>query len=153
MFKYSTFSIYAVFALWLLSPPLLHAEGELTIKPGQYRITKTTKTNFDTVPATRTSEECITDPDLDPESILPSKDNCKITNLKSTADKTTFDFTCTEPGNSSTLKGYAEYGTTGNSISSQVKLEGSYKGQKLIVESSGLGERIGDCAPPPEFVE
>lgn len=145
MYKYASISMFIVFAFWFWSAAYVFADGELTIKPGQYKITKTTKTNFDSVPATRSSEQCITDPDLDPESILPNKDNCKIENLKSADNQTTFEFVCIEPSNSSKLKGYAEYGTNGNSISSKVKVEGTYKGQSLIVESIGTGERLGDC--------
>ena len=140
-------------ALWLLAPVSLNAEGELSIKPGKYRLSKTTKTSFDTVPASRTTEECITDPDLDPQSILPSKENCKIQNLKTAQNSTSFDFTCTEPGKKSALAGHAEYSTSGNTISSKIRLEGSYQGKELIVESSGKGERIGDCVPEPAFTE
>jgi hypothetical protein len=127
------------------------AEGELSIKPGKYEITKTTKTSFDSVPAERTTEECITNPDLDPESILPDKQNCEIRNMKTAANKTSFEFTCTEPGKTSKLKGYAEYGVNGDLVSSEVRLEGTYKGQQLIVESSGSGKRIGDCSPGSDF--
>lgn len=131
----------------------LYAEGELSIKPGKYKLSKTTKTNFDDVPVSRTTEECITNPDLDPESILPSKENCTIQNMKTDQNQTSFDFICNESGKSSTLKGHAEYSTQGNMISSQIKLEGTYQGKELIVESSGTGERIGDCFPEPEFTE
>ena len=127
-----------------------HAEGELAIKPGQYKLTKTTKTSFDSVPTTRTAEECITDPDLDPESILPNKENCKIENLKTAKNKTSFDFICTEPGKTSILKGQAEYGISNNTISSNIRLEGVSNGEEFLVESSGTGERIGDCFPEPE---
>lgn len=147
MFKIIRFSHYVLFVLWILPSGLSLADGELSIKPGKYRITKTTQTSFDTVPAERTTEECITNPDLDPQSILPDKKNCEIRNLKTEDSKTSFDFTCTEPGKTSKLKGYAEYSVKGDLVSSQVKLEGTYKGQQLIVESSGSGQRIGDCFP------
>ena len=130
-----------------------HSEGELSIQTGKYRITKTTKTNFDTVAATRTTEECITDPDIDPESILPNKENCKINNLKTSGNKTTFEFICKESGKSSELKGYTEYSTTNNMISSTVKLDGTFKGKKLLVESSATGERLGDCLSGPDIPE
>lgn len=130
---------------------ILYADGELSIEPGKYKITKTTKTSFDTTAATRTSEECITNPDLDPESILPNKKNCTISNLKSENHKTTFEFICKESGKTSELKGYAEYSAKSGSISSQIKLEGSHQGEKLIVESTALGERVGGCDPPTHF--
>ena len=122
-------------------------------KPGKYRLTKTTKTSFDSVPASTTTEQCITDPDLDPESILPSKDNCKIENMIAGENKTSFDFMCNEPGKTSALKGHAEYSTSGNIITSNIRLEGFYKGKELIVESSGTGERIGDCIPESALSE
>ncbi len=140
-------------AIWLMAPVSLYAQGELSIKPGKYRLSKTTKTSFDTVPVSRTTEECITNPDLDPQSILPSKENCEIKNLKTAPNSTSFDFTCDEPGKASSLTGHAEYSTSGNTISSRIRLEGSYKGQELIVESIGKGERIGDCVPEPAFTE
>lgn len=140
-------------AILLLIPVSLCAEGELSITPGKYRLSKTTKTSFDTVPVSRSTEECITDPDLDPQSILPSMENCKIQNMKTAKNSTSFDFTCTEPGESSALKGHAEYSTSGNVISSKIRLEGSYKGKELIVESLGKGERIGDCFPELESSE
>jgi len=153
MTKKKILIINIAIVICLLPSSVLHAEGELAIKPGKYKLTKTTKTNFDTVAATRTSEECITDPDLDPESILPNKENCKINNLKTAENKTSFDFICSEQGKTSTLKGQAEYSIKDNSISSNIRLEGFYGGKELIVESSGAGQRIGDCLPEPEFNE
>jgi len=132
---------------------ILYAKGELAIKPGKYKITKITKTNFDTVAATSTTEECITDPDLDPESILPSKENCNIQNMKSTKNNASFDFSCDKTGEKSALKGHADYSVGGNTISYQFILEGSFKGRELVVESSGTGERIGDCVSEPKFNE
>ena len=144
--------LFVITVYLTLTQPTL-AEGELSIEPGKYKLSKTTKTSFDSVPVTRTAEECITDPDLDPESILPSKDNCKIQNMKTANNQTSFDFICTEPGNKSGLKGYAEYSAVDNTISSKIKLEGTYKGKELVVESSGTGERIGDCVPETQFYE
>ncbi len=140
-------------AFYLFMTESLYAEGELSVKLGKYKLSKTTKTNFDSAPVTRITEECITNPDLDPESILPSKENCKIQNMKTAQNETSFDFVCSETGKKSTLKGYAEYSTKGNMISSQIKLEGTYQGKELIVESSGTGEWIGDCLQEPEFSE
>ncbi len=153
MAKFKILISFFLFLILILIPASVHAEGELSIKPGKYRLSKTTKTNFDEVPASTTTEECITDPDLDPESILPNRANCKIQNMKAEQNKTSFDFTCKEPGNTSALKGYAEYTTDGGTITSNIRLEGSYKGEELIVESSGRGERIGDCEPQSEFYE
>ena len=144
---------FFLFLIYTLTPASLYAEGELSIKPGKYRLSKTTKTNFDEVPASTSAEECITDPDLDPESILPNRENCKIQNMVAEQNKTSFDFICSEPGNTSALKGHAEYSTEGDIITSNISLEGLYKGEKLIVESSGRGERIGDCNPETEFYE
>ena len=126
--------ILYIFIVLLLFSSSTYADGELSIKPGKYRITKTTKTNFDTVPATRTVEECITDPTLDPQSILPDKDKCRIKNLKSATNKASFDFSCEKSGEKSALKGHAEYSTQGNTILYEFRLEGSYKGRDLIVE-------------------
>ncbi|MEM7009211.1 MAG: DUF3617 family protein [Thermodesulfobacteriota bacterium] len=145
--------VLIILGIFILIPITLHAQGELSIKPGKYRLSKTTKTSFDTVPASRTTEECITDPDLDPQSILPNKENCTISNMKTSDNQTSFDFTCENVGKSSTLKGYAEYSTDGDKISSSIRLKGLYQGKELIVESSGSGERIGDCTPEPEFAE
>ncbi|MFA9408382.1 MAG: DUF3617 domain-containing protein [Candidatus Dadabacteria bacterium] len=153
MTKYAISVINIAIVLFALSSGVLHAEGELVIKPGKYKLTKTTKTNFDSVAATRTTEECITNPDLDPESILPNKENCKINNLKTANNKTSFDFICTEQGKNSTLKGQAEYSTNESSISSNIRLEGLFDGKELIVESSGKGERIGDCLLEPVLDE
>lgn len=149
MTQYQILVINISIALFMVCSVVAQAEGELAIKPGQYKLTKTTKTNFDSVPATRTTEQCITNPDLDPESILPNKENCKINNLKTANNKTSFEFVCTEPGKTSTLKGQAEYSTNEDSISSSIRLEGFHDGKKLLIESSGAGERIGDCDPEP----
>ncbi len=151
MTKYRILVINVAIAICLLTSSVLYANGVLSIKPGKYKLTQTTKTNFDTVAATRTTEECITDPDLDPQSILPNKENCKINNLKTEENKTSFDFVCSEQGKTSKLKGKAEYSTKDNTISSNIRLEGFYDGRELTVESSGKGERIGDCLPEPDF--
>lgn len=147
--KLVIFSISIV--CYLFTSSILCAEGMVAIKPGKYKLTKTTKTNFDTVAATSITEECITDPDIDPESILPSKENCKIKNMKSTENKASFDFICDKPGEKSALKGHADYSTAGNTISYQFILEGSFKGRELVVESSGTGERVGDCVTELQF--
>lgn len=136
-----------------MSPNVLWAEGELKIKTGKYKLTKTTKTNFDTEAATRSAEECITDPDLDPQSILPNRETCKIENLIATENRTSFHFICTEPGKSSSLKGQAEYSVNGDTISSNIRLEGVSQGKELVVESKGSGEWIGECPAEPILEE
>lgn len=141
------FQICILTTLILISPTASHAEGELEIKPGKYKLTKTTKTNFDTAPVTRTAEECITDPDLDPQSILPNRETCKIENLKATENRTSFSFACTELGKNSTLKGQADYSINGDTITSNIRIEGVSQGKEIIVESKGTGEWIGECLP------
>ncbi len=143
--------LFVAIIFCLLPHSIVYAEGELSIKPGDYKLTKTTKTNFDIIAETRTTEECITDPDLDPESVLPSKENCRIRNMKSTKNTASFDFTCDKTAGKSALKGHANYSAGGNSISYQFKIEGLFRGRALIVESSGIGERIGDCVSEPGF--
>jgi len=73
--------------------------------------------------------------------------------MKSTKNNASFDFSCDKTGEKSALKGHADYSVGGNTISFQFKLEGSFKGWELAVESSGTGERIGECVPEPEFNE
>lgn len=151
MIKYNLFIINICMMLCLFMINLAYAEGELSIRPGKYKLIKTTKTNFDSAPVTRTTEECITNPNLDPQSILPDKENCRIENLKTAENSTSFDFICTEQGNSSSLKGKAKYSVDADIITSNFRLEGLYQGEELIVESTGKGQRLGDCLPELEF--
>lgn len=151
MTKYLIFVINVCIGLSLFTPNFVYGDGELSIKPGKYKLTKTTKTNFDSVPVTRTTEQCITNPNLNPQSILPNKDNCSIENLITSEKSTSFDFICTEQGKSSSLKGKAKYSVNQDSITSDIKIEGFYQGKELVVESSAKGERVGECLPEPEF--
>ncbi len=143
----SKHNLYLAIVCYLFTSSILYAQGMVRIEPGKYRFIKTTKTNFDLVAATSTTEECITDHFIDPKSVLLSKENCKIQNMKSKNNSVSFDFSCDKTGEKSPLKGHADYSAEGNGISYQFTLKGSFRGKKLIVESSGTGERIGDCVP------
>lgn len=130
-----------------------HAEGELSIQPGLYKVSSKTKSNFDTQPRERTLERCISVSQIEPETVLPDKDNCKISNLKSGSNKASFDMSCNQPNGAKAFTGHAEYNTTETTFSYKFVLKGPYQGKELVLNSEGSATRIGDCAQTPPAPE
>ena len=127
------------------------AEGELSIQPGLYSVRSSTKSNFDTEPRESTLERCIAVSEIKPETFLPDKDNCKISNLKSGKSKASFDMSCNQPDGTQAFTGHAEYSTTETTFSYKFVLKGPYQGKELVLNSEGKATRIGACetvSPP-----
>lgn len=146
MRKFTTIALIA----FLSVPVLPHAgalakEGVLKINPGMYKITGSTKTNLDEKPQVKTSEVCIPESEIRPETMLPPDGNCKIKNLKSSDNKASFDIDCSGTDNVSTLKGKAEYSTDGDKFMFKFNLDGKSSGKEIKVDSEGSAERTGDC--------
>jgi len=122
-----------------------HAEGELSIQPGLYKVTSSTKSNLDTEPRERTLERCIAVSTIEPETFLPDRDNCSISNLKSGKSKASFDMSCSQPDGTKAFTGHAEYSTTETTFSYKTVLKGPYQGKELILNAEGKATRIGAC--------
>ncbi len=120
-------------------------DGVLTITPGMYKITGTTRTNLDEKPQVKTSEVCIPVAEIRPETMLPDKDTCSIANIKSSDNKASFDLECKGPDEASSLKGKAEYSTTPDSFKFKFNLDGTTAGKEIKVSSDGSAKRTGDC--------
>lgn len=128
-----------------------HAEGELSIQPGLYKVTSSTKSNFDTEPSERTLERCIAVSEIKPETVLPDRENCSISNLKTGKSNASFDMNCNQPDGTKAFTGHAEYSTTETTFSYKFDLKGPYQGKELVLNSEGKATRIGACeaVPPP----
>jgi hypothetical protein len=122
-----------------------HAEGELSIQPGLYKVTSTTKSNLDKEPRERTLERCIAVSTIEPETLLPDKENCSISNLKSEKNNASFDMTCNQPDGTKAFTGHAEYSTTETTFTYKFDLKGPYQGKELVLNSEGKATRIGAC--------
>lgn len=123
----------------------LSEEGVLKITPGLYSVEGKTKTNLDDQPHQKTSNVCIKESEIRPETMLPSSGNCTIRNLKSDGKKASFDINCDDPTNGSTMKGKAEYSTRSDYFTFKYELKGQSQGKEMTVFSEGKGERKGDC--------
>lgn len=143
MSRYITIILLAVAVLPAYNA--LGADGALKITPGMYKITGTTKTNLEEKPHVKSSEVCIPESEIRPETMLPDKDTCSIKNIKMSENKASFDLECNGPDASSSLKGKAEYSTTPDSFKFKFDLNGVASGKDLIVSSEGSAKRTGDC--------
>ena len=121
------------------------AAGDLTIKPGMYHITSTTKSNYDTKPMDRSIDRCITSSSLDPETVLQDKDNCHVENVVKSGASASFDFTCKDPQSGRELVGHAEYSSQGTSFNFKFKIDSPFKDKHLQLDSQGTAKRTGDC--------
>lgn len=120
-------------------------DGVLKIEPGMYKITGKTKTNLDEKPHLKSSEVCIPESEIRPETMLPSDGTCNIKNLKSSEKKASFDIECEDAAAGSTMKGSAEYSTNLNTFNFKYELRGKSAGKEITVHSEGKGERTGEC--------
>lgn len=136
-----------LFAVFLLpAASALSEEGVLKINPGLYSVEGKTKTNLDDKPHLKTSNVCIKESEIRPETMLPSSGNCTIRNLKSTDNTASFDISCDDPAGGSTMKGKAEYSTKPDFFTFKYELKGQSQGKEMTVVSEGKGERKGVCA-------
>lgn len=140
------FCVCGVMVLGLALPGAFAAEGELSITPGMYRVTSSTRSNYDTQPTERTINRCITSKSLDPDTILQGKENCEIDNVVKSGSSASFDFMCKDPQTGRKLVGHAEYSSQGTSFSFNFKIDSPYGDKHLELTSQGTASRTGDCS-------
>ena len=143
----------ALIIMFIIGAGYSRAEGELSIQPGLYKVSSKTKSNFDTLPRERTLERCIAVSTIEPETVLPDKDNCEISNLKTASNSASFDMSCKQPDGSKAFTGHAEYSTTNTTFNYKFVLKGPYQGKELVLNSEGSATRIGACAQVPPTTE
>jgi hypothetical protein len=121
------------------------AAGDLSITPGMYHITSSTKSNYDTKPLERSIDRCITSSSLDPETILPNKENCQAINVVKSGSDASFDFACKDPQTGRKLTGHAEYSSQGTSFKYKFQIDSPFENKHLHLDSEGTAKRTGDC--------
>ncbi|MFI5324259.1 MAG: DUF3617 domain-containing protein, partial [Thermodesulfobacteriota bacterium] len=121
------------------------AGSDLIITPGMYHITSSTKSNYDTKPMERSIDRCIMSSNLDPETVLPDKDDCKIENVVKSGVNARFDFSCNDRQTGRKLTGHAEYSTQGTSFNYKFKIDSPFNDKHLQLDSQGTAKRTGDC--------
>jgi hypothetical protein len=83
------------------------------------------------------------------EEAVPKQDNCKVTEMRTTGNKTTFAMECTgeEP---MTMRG--ETSSTPTSFDSRVSLKGTRKGSEMQMNMTSSGRRVSACTDQSEQV-
>ncbi len=117
----------------------------LDVTPGKYVINKETSTNLKPEPLTRTEEKCITESKFDPETALPDRESCSVSNMKKSGNKVTFDIDCKGSAQMLPMKGKAEYSATDSTLSWNLNMKGMMQDQEVTVNSKGEGKRVGAC--------
>ena len=120
------------------------AEG-VAIDPGQWEMTSTMTMSMMPQPRTTTTMECIEEDELNPEDFNMDEENpCAIKDVK--VDGNTAHWTISCPaGNGMVMDGQWEVTSHGNKLSGSGSMETEMAGQKMSIEMSWEGKRIGDC--------
>lgn len=119
------------------------AEG-VSIDPGNWEMTTTMKMTMMPQPQTTTVEECIKEPELNPEDFNMDEDSpCNISDVVINGDTASWLINC--PTEGGVMEGKWEFTSAGDSITGAGTMSMDYAGQKMGFEMSWVGKRIGDC--------
>ena len=114
----------------------------LPIKPGLWESTMTSNNSI-TGASTRTSQECMTEGEWDPKSMMEGAEGCELIDSALNGDTLNFSMTCDVQGAKSSVQGM--YQSKGDSGSGSMNMEMDFGGQIMTMEAEFVANRIGDC--------
>ncbi len=113
----------------------------LPMNPGLWEYT-TTSTNSLTGTQTTKSQECVTDNEFDPGSMMGGQD-CNTADSTLSGDTLTFAMECNIQGGQAELSGI--YKIKDDIGSGSMKMKMSFNGQTMTMESTLAAKRVGNC--------
>lgn len=130
--------------LLVFLPTLLSAEG-LPIKPGLWEITSVSENSMMGSPRTRTFQQCMTEPELDPLSQMTEMDQeqCEMSSTVS-GNQLNYTMECTMP-QAGTFSGQGTFISHGDTVTGAMEMQGTFDGQTIQMKVSSEGKHVGDC--------
>ena len=90
-----------------------------------------------------TSQDCIKDSELSPETMMDNNTGCKVTDSNADAKSMQWTIQCENQGVAMTGSGHAT--STGDAITGGMDINADFNGQKLTMTTKWEGTRIGEC--------
>ncbi len=121
------------------------AEG-VSINPGQWEMTATIEMSLLPEPRVRTSTQCLTESELDPNVFNVDEDNtCNFADVVIDGNSARWSVLCpTEDGVQ--MEGQWEFTSSGDSITGTGSLSADANGMQIEFKMDWEGKRVGDCS-------
>ena len=119
------------------------AADKLEIEPGLWKTTTTATMPFGQGEHTQTSEECVTDTEFDPATMMEDAEGCELTHSSVDGNRLEFGMTCDVEGGTSTMEG--SYEVDGDEGRGVMTMSMNMQGMTMEMEMSFTSERVGDC--------
>ena len=122
---------------------LTQAADTIPITPGLWEI-KGTTTNPFSGSKTFSSQECMTENGIGPETMMKDmpSDACEV-NTSVSGNTITYDMSCSMQGQQMT--GNGSFTVNGDTAEGEMTMRSSISGQTFEITSISTGKRIGDC--------
>ena len=130
-----------VVSVLALALPAL-AEG-MKVDPGEWEFTSTSKVPMGAAPIPKSTTECITESEMDPDEFLKDADGCSIVEKDVSSDRMSYVMSC--PGPAGPMTGRAVFTSTGSTVKGGMKVQFDMNGQPMTFETTWEGKRVGDC--------
>lgn len=121
---------------------MAYADG-MQVKSGLWEITSTVAMPFGGGTQQETTQECIEDSEVTPETMMGDAQECQILDSDVSADSMQWTMKCQNQSMEMTGEGTAE--TSGDTITGGMNISATYNGQEMTMSTSWNGQYIGDC--------
>jgi hypothetical protein len=129
--------------LLLLVSLASQAEG-LPMKPGQWEMKMTMEMSMLPAPQVRTSTECVTENELNPESFqMDENSGCTAGDLEIEGNTARWSISC--PGPAGDMTGNWEFTSDEDSVVGTGSMSADMNGMALQMNMNWEGKRLGDC--------
>lgn len=140
----SKFIIYLSLIVFIALSSSFAADDSIKVVPGNYSVTTTTRSSFNTEPEISTDDECIDKDSVDAKDFLPDP-KCTVSNLKKDSNKLSFNMKCEGDQTMPAMTGTAEISATSKTVKSDYKMVGTFQGREFSVNSKSEGKLTGPC--------
>jgi len=136
------FRIPLICATLLATVTALQAEP-MTVTPGQWEITITSKMPLLPEPTVKTMQQCFSEQQVDPDNIMRNSNNCKFSDIESTRTHLAWRMACA--GHGGEMTGNGSFDSSGDSMRGSLQMFMQMNGQQITMDHQWSGRRIGDC--------
>ena len=119
------------------------SDGGVTIEPGMWQVTTTSKIPMVDQTTTETTMQCMAEDHFTPERMTGNHKSCKIDKVSSKDNEMSWKLVCNNP--TGQFSGTGRFKSTGDKAEGEMTTTMKLGDQSLVSELRWKGQRLGDC--------
>ncbi|MCW8907599.1 MAG: DUF3617 domain-containing protein [Sedimenticola sp.] len=137
-----SFRIILIASSLLATTQAVQAEP-MTITPGLWEVTITSKMPLLPEPTVKTMQQCFSAQQVDPDNIMRNSNNCEFSEVESTPTHLAWRMTCA--GHGGNMTGNGSFDSSGDRMRGSLQMFMQMNGQQITMDHQWSGRRVGDC--------